>query len=422
MRVAFLIMRSPEYRVYAPVIEAALARGWDVECWHDHSQARTGLKGYQFPSIDSVPSFRHGTPVVRGFQGRQELRAWLAEMRTDAVVAWQTAEAAVGLPLPTPRPVWVGQQYHLDSFFVHGPGSLDSCDLLTLYSRWWLDWAGAYYQALGHVPDAAAYVRAMEGRTAFVGLPEMDAARQIDPDEVRRRWGIPAGKPVVVLFLFPQGVGRDVFWPKQICAEPSRMKQLVNIARRRRFEYLPHVWHRWNDREVVRALRRFCDRSGAYLLVKARLKTPVPAYTAALADQCVYDDSVYPATVLDALSIASLSAGYYSAGVFESVSQGVPHLCLTYTSEDYNGESREFFSRFYTVKEGSAFQFAGVSTAWSIAEALRELPRRTLADFAMVPDAMERYVQLYLTHNAGDGGARAMDAIARTLKRRGAQA
>ena len=70
VRIAFLIMRSPEYRVYAPVIEAALARGWEVECWHDYSQLQTGLKGYQFPSIDSVPGFRSGRPVVRSYQGR----------------------------------------------------------------------------------------------------------------------------------------------------------------------------------------------------------------------------------------------------------------------------------------------------------------------------------------------------------------
>src|SRR5437879_4046292 len=105
VRLAFLITRSPEYRVYAPVIEAALARRWDVECWHDYSQPRTGLKGYQFPSIDSVPAFQHGQPTVRPYQGRPELRTWLTERRADAVIAWETAEAAAGLPLPAPRPL-----------------------------------------------------------------------------------------------------------------------------------------------------------------------------------------------------------------------------------------------------------------------------------------------------------------------------
>ena len=418
MKIGFLIMRSPEYRVYAPVIEAALARGWKVECWHDYSQLQTGLKGYQFPSIDSVPAFQNGRPVVKSYRGKSELRTWLAEMRVDAVIGWETAQAAVDLPLPTPRPFWVGQQYSLDSFAAYGPDSLLTCDLLTLYSRWWLEWAGGYFQSEGVVADGDAYVRETEPRAAFVGLPEMDAGRLIEPAAVRRRWGIPPHQPVVVLFLFPQGVGRNVFWPQQICAEPSRLKQIFNIVKRGRFEYWPHVWHGWNDLNVVRALRRFCDRNGAYLLVKSRRKTPVPAYTQALADRCIYDESFYPATVLEALSIASLSVGYYTTSVFESVALGVPHLCLTYASRDYNGSDSNYFVRFYTPEEGSAFQSRGVTTAWSISEALSRLPTSALGEFAMDVGAQDRYIEKFLTHNAGDGGTRAAEAIERAMCRR----
>ena len=417
MRIAFLIRRNPEYRLYAPVIEAALTRGWEVECWHDYSQFQTGLKGYQFPSIDSVPVFRNGRPSVRNYKERSELRSWLGKMRADAVIGGVTAEAAVDLPLPTPRPFWVGQQYSLDTFASYGPDSLLTCDLLILYSRWWLEWAGKYFQSEGVIADGDAYVRETEPRAAFVGLPEMDTTRLIDPAEVRRRWGIPPHQPVVVLFLFPQGVGQDSFWPKQICAEPSRLRQLVNIVRRGRFEYCPHVWHGWNDLNIVRAIRRFCDRNGAYLLVKSRRKTPVPVYTHKFADKCVYDDSFYPATVLEALSIASLSVGYYSTSVFESVSLGVPHLSLTYSAKDYNGSDLSYFPQFYTPEEGGAFQFGGVTTAWSIPEALSRLPTSTLADFSMDREARDQYVHKFLTHDAGDGGIRVIDAIERAIGR-----
>ncbi len=411
MTIAFLIMRSPEYRVYAPVIEAALARGWNVECWHDHGQLQTGLKAYQFPATDSVPAFRHGQPVIRTFAGPSELRSWLAGMRADVVVAWQTPEAAVGLPLPAPRPFWVAQQYHLDSFVAYSPKSLLTCDLLAAYSRWWLEWAGEYFQLERTVADGDAFVSELADKTVLVGLPEMDAARQIDPAEVRRRWGIPADQPVVVLFPFPQGVGRDTFWPKRICGEPSPLKQLAGIVRRGRFEYLPHVWRGWNDANVVRALRRFCDRNGARLLVKSRLKTPIPDYTAALADQSLYDERFYPATVLEALSIASLSVGYYTTSVFESVSLGVPHVCVTYAGTDYNGAELNFFRNFYSSAEGSAFQFGGVTTAWSIPQAIARLPESTLGDFAMDPAARSRYMRTFLDHDAGDGGRRVIDAI-----------
>lgn len=420
MKAAIVITRSNEYRIYAPVIEVLLARRWEVECWHDYSQDQGGVKGYQFPSIESVPSFRNGTPAIKTFQGRDEIGAWLQGLHAEVVITARAA--ALKAPLPMPRPFLVCQQYFIDSLCWDGPDSLLAWDLLALYSPWWLGWATDYFAREGLIAegDRDAYFRRAEALATFVGLPEIDEGRMIDADEVRHRWGIPPRQPVVVLFPFPQGFGRNTFWPQQIYSEPSRLKQMARVVAHRRFEYWPHVWHGWNDFNVVKALRRFCDRNGAYLLVKSRRKTPIPAYTEALADRCIYDDSFYPATVLEALSIASLSVSYYSNSVFESVALGVPHLCVTYSAEDYNGETSNYFSQFYTPEEGSAFQFRGVSTAWSIPETLDRLPGQTMGDFAMDKEARALYMHKFLTQDASDGGVRTVEAIERALARRSA--
>lgn len=415
MKIAVLIPRDAQYKVFGPVIDAALARGWEVECWHDYSQLRDGPKGYQFPSIESVPAFRNGTPSVKTYHGTRELTAWLAEMRADAVLS--SGVYRFEEELPARRPLLVCQQYFIDSLTWPGPDGVLAWDLLALYSRWWLDWSARHFAAEGLITRPEEYLRDAASRTAFVGLPEMDAAALIDPAAVRARWVIPAGQPVVVLFPFPQGVGRNTFWPKRICGEASRLKQLASIAAYRRFEYLPHVRHGWNDRNVVRAIRDFCDRNGAYLLVKSREKTPIPAYTQSLADLCIYDEGFYPATVLEALSIASLSISYYSNSVFESVALGVPHLCVTFTAEDYNGAPSNYFSQFYTAEEGSAFQFRGVATAWSLPETLDRLPGKGFRDFAIDPASRACYIERFLSHDARDGGARTVDAIEQALTR-----
>lgn len=419
MRLAILIQREAYYRLLGPLVEAAFARGWSVECWHDYGQGRSGFKGYQFPAVEAVPRFRNGTPVIKTHHGAAELRTWLTEMRADAIVT--VGVNAFEMPLPTPRPLVVCHQYFLDSLVWEGPKSALAWDLLTLHSRWWLDWSADLFEAEGAPGGRAAFLREISERSAFVGLPELDVVSQIDPDEVRHRWGIAPGRPVVVLFPFPQGVGRNTFWPQRICAEPSRVKQAAHIVARRRFEYLSHMWHGWNDANVVKALRRFCDRSGAYLIVKSRQKTPVPRYLEAVADRCLYDETHYPATVLEALSIASLSVSYYSNSVFESVALGVPHLCVTFSAEDYNGGATHYFSSFYTPEEGSPFQFRGVSSAWSIAETLRRLRGMSVGDFAMDPEARTRYIEKFLTHDARDGGARTIVAIEDALRRSGAQ-
>ena len=69
MRIGFVIERKNYYRLFGPIIERALARGWQVDCWHDLSQLRSGPKGLEFPDPGAVPSFRHGQPTVRPYRG-----------------------------------------------------------------------------------------------------------------------------------------------------------------------------------------------------------------------------------------------------------------------------------------------------------------------------------------------------------------
>jgi hypothetical protein len=422
MKAAFMIERLPTYSLFSPIIDAMLGRGWDVECWHDYGQAEGGLKGYQHPSMDVAPRFRNGQAVLRTYRGRAELAAMMeASGSVDAVVSTQTARPSEAMSSAGSGPLWIGLQHVVDSFLNHTPDQVLTCDVIAMYSQWWSTWVGEYYEAAGLVEDGAAYSRQLAARAAFVGLPEIDAARMIDPEEVRRRWGISAHQPVVVLFPFPQGVGQAGFWPQKIYAEPSRLKQAVNVVARRRFEYTRDVWHGWNDRRVVQAIRRFCDRNGACLIVKSRRKTPIPAYLEAVADRCLYDEALYPPTILEALSIASLSFSHYSGSVLESVGLGVPHICVPFDVEDYAGAEqarRRHLSRLLNTEEGGQFQFRGVSTAMSAPEVLDDLPGRTLDDFAMDRGARDRYIERFLSHDVRDGGSRTVDAIDRAVSAR----
>ena len=85
MKVAFLIQRRNFYRLFGPIVDRALERGWEAECWHDWSQARSGPKGSEFP--DEAPAFRHGRPRVRTYPGAAGLAALNASAAPDAIVA-----------------------------------------------------------------------------------------------------------------------------------------------------------------------------------------------------------------------------------------------------------------------------------------------------------------------------------------------
>src|SRR5205809_1900919 len=91
MRVAFLIERRNYYRQFGPIVDRALERGWQTQCWHDWSHPRTGLKGSEFPA--SPPTFRHGRPRVRTYQGAAALPGLVAEALPDVVIPLRQAVA-----------------------------------------------------------------------------------------------------------------------------------------------------------------------------------------------------------------------------------------------------------------------------------------------------------------------------------------
>lgn len=418
MKAAVIVARNPEYRLLAPVIDAALARGWSVECWHDYGQPQDGSKGYQFASTSTAPRFVNGQPRLRTYENPAQLQALLDREHADVLITAGTSQSHGQVPTER-RLTWASLQYVVDSFVSYPPERLLASDVLAIYSQWWIRWAGEYFESQGLVADRQDFESALQEKAALVGLPELDATRLIDPDEVRRRWGIPPRQPVVVLLPFGQGTGRAAFWPRRICGEPNRFKQAVNMVAAGRFEYWPAVMRGWNDARVVKALRTFCDRNGAYLVVKSRRKTPIPAYTEAVADKCLYDESFYPATILEALSIASLCVSYYSGAVLEAIPLGVPHACVTFEADDYFGGTDSVpahFGRFFTTEEGDAFKFRGVSSTFTISEAIDRLPAMSLQDFAMNTDAQARYVEKFLTRHDGTGAARTLDAIERVAR------
>ena len=413
MRVAFVVHRLSDYRVFGPPIERALERGWRVECWHDYGRPRNGLKGHQFPDVGLCPVFRHGEPDVRPYSSTADLAQWIEQGEAAAVISTGTAWSDTAGSILSRRPFWVCLQDGLDTFLNSPIDMVDHCDLLALHSPWWVEWAASYYARLAGVDDSGACRARLESRSDFVGRFDLDSADLVDRDEVRRRWEIPADQPVVVLLPFPQGVGRNTFWPRRVFMEPNRARRLLNVVSHGQFRYCQKAWGDVHDDSVVTAVRAFCDRNNALLLVKSRAKTPIPAYTQAVADKCVYDDSFYPSTTIEALSIAAACINYYSSGVMEAAALGVPNVCITFNAEDYAEKEvcDSYFQDFFSDKEGGMFQFDGMSRTLSIEEALVDLPSCTLDDLSVDPGAQREYVRRFLGWGDGRSAERLLNMI-----------
>lgn len=141
-----------------------------------------------------------------------------------------------------------------------------------------------------------------------VGFPLGEHLAWINPGAVRATFGL-GDKPVVILLPFPFHPNTRSLWADAVWGMPW-----------------PFVA---TDRRFVRALRGFCDRAGALLVVKGRPKTPLRSYVREAADVVVEADEPGEPTALRLLTCATLLVHFCSLGVTEAAAAGVLALCLT---------------------------------------------------------------------------------------------
>ncbi len=403
MRLAFLILRKNYYRLLGPVVEEALSRGHAVECWHDRSGPRRGAKASEFP--DSAPAFRSGSPRVLDYQGPVALAERWRLDPPDAVVSIDPPDPEVR---SATKARWFWLQYAADILFQQTPAGVLDADAVGLYSAYWMGRVEERFPDSGIGPELGK-------KAIVVGAPELDAVRSIDGDEVRRRLGLPPERPIVLYLPFPLRSNIPTAWLRHVHTPSTRLEQGARTLLARRWEYWPHVKNGWNDRRVVEAARTFCDRHGALLVMKARVKDPVPWYAARLADRVFYDLSHHPPTILDLLSIASLCIHFYSTAVMEAASCGVPSLCLAPREEEL-GPGSFGFGFVHNGEPGGLYNAPGVAYWRPLCSAFDGLSRWGLGDFPLLAEARRRYVERFLGFDDGRAAGRLLDALGRVVE------
>jgi hypothetical protein len=405
MRLVFVVLRKNYYRVIGPVVDAALKRGWSVECWHDWDQPRSGAKGSEFP--DAMPTFRWGTPKMVVYRGEDKLVTQLGARSPDAVIALGPR------PVALPRTVrWVG--LHSMTNYVHArdPLGVFNCDVVAGYSRFWLERAIEYFNDSGALRDGDERAKQeIERRFTVVGAPELDLAEAIEPKAVRERLGLPSDRPVVLYLPYPTMSNPRTFWLRHVYAPTGRVRRAIAVLAKRRFEYWRHVASDWNDRRLVAGLRAFCDANDAFLVVKSRHKEGrVPRYTRSCADLVLYDPSHYPATILELLSVASLCVHFFSSAVYESIFLGVPSLCIAPSAEDMG--LPQWSRGLFNVREGESYNVPGASYFMPLPEAFDALRRARFKDFPMDPMSRADFVRKFLGFDDTHSSERVLELVA----------
>jgi len=415
MRVGFLIEKWNYYRVFGPIVERALERGHETECWHDLKTLPKGPKATKSP--DTMPTFRHGQPRLRTFQDEADLRAQLAVDAPDMMVALaRPAGAGEGL-----RMRWFGLQYTIDAASLLTPAGAPRFDALGLHSRYWADHVAACLRinafnrssSTGRAPepvDEAAVAEVVKRLGVVVGTPEMDQVHRFDPAALRAKFGLEPERPVVLYIPFPFKTNPRPFWVRHVYGGRSDTLRRLRVWWSGNARYREQAARGLTDRGTVDAVRAFCDANGAALVVKEREKDPAPRYLRGRADLVLGDQAYYPATILELLRISSLCLHFFSTVAYEAAYAGVPSLCVAPDLEDL-GFPPMWREWFLNLDEGNSWNFPGVIYPVTLEGVVRELPRRRIADFPLEPAARAQYVERFVGFDDGKSSDRVLDAL-----------
>jgi len=406
MKIAFLVHRKSYYKYFSPLIEEALRRGHSVFCIHDLFWVIGTSKAYDSPVLNSVPRFAQGSPTVLSWENPDELGDIIERFKIDTLVFLNTHPIYPKLQEAFRRKhlavSWVAMQHASDVLLC--TQDLLRYDRVLVYSDRWTEWAKEALQEEGGSPDQ---LTALTSKCVPVGHSELDVYAAIEPQSVRQAWGIPLDKKIVLLLPFPFDSSVDRYWVPYIYGAPSRVTALAAGALAGRPRWMGQAWRGENDRNVVKAIRRFCDANNALLFIKARLKDPVRPYARRLADKVLYDEEFYPSTIAQCLAIADLCIHFSSNIVYEAAFRSIPSLAILPNRCDY----KDFRTYRPYLKFREMINFTGVNQSFSVVEAINRLPQLRFDDLQI--DAIRRsdFLKTYLGFQDSHSASRSLDSM-----------
>jgi hypothetical protein len=417
VKVAFLASRKGYFKVLGSLIQAAVDRGHAVVLVRDPKQRKKG-------EATTEDDFKHW-PAARviDHEWGSPLLPTLKEECAEALIApsLHTLLKAMTLEGEAQEMREAGiRLYSVDYAFetvTSDPEGYRVVDVTFYQSDFQrrLHWQERKtdFATLGPGID-------LEARSAVCGSTMMDQLALVtDRASVRRKYGLPPDKPVVLFMSLKMAVPepwRTFVWGSSWRGVREALRRQPAAAVRMAGEIATGLVDRLcrgsGYRRLIESVRRFCADNGAVLVVKSREKNADPPFLARLADVFVKkDEDVFPYNSMELMAISSLCIHFQSGAVLEAAFCGAPSISIRVPQSHLAGVTA--FQESFGGMLGTLQNFEGVVWSSDRREAERLLEGRTLADFGVNPDARRAYVEKYLGFGDTRSSQRVLDVIER---------
>ena len=236
----------------------------------------------------------------------------------------------------------------------------------------------------------------------ITGFPFLDGINLIDPQEVRKRWGIQADQAVIGMWSTPTlGRGCHGSWD-HLFTRPNSLCFRYQAIR----DYGLKAWKQpyWNEERLLRVIRAFADRHNAKLIIKLRhYQTANESVFSRFADRVVCEDCYYPHSALEISAIANLMIGFHTTGIAEAVYAGSPGLNLVIPRfpSELHMNTLSYFNGMHDIP--------GVVWRWPVEKVEEYFERTALDDFSFDWEARAKYIKDYGGPEGGHFSSRVID-------------
>lgn len=413
-RLIFPIARTSSYRTLGPIIEAALGdRRWEVELILGPPMAPGEWKAYQNANPGNVPARIRGQCESICVEDVDELVGRLG--KADVVISNLGRSFLTGDDTENvEEPLWCAV---FDASHSADP------------SNRFGHAAMAFWPTSRYVEEAilggVATREHLERTAQVVGYVRADALKVTTRDGTRREWGLDLVRPVVLYipdgYRFWQAPTHVTDWYREVWCVSRRWERLLRAAvHGRGWRAMREAVREASGHDVVLgALRRFCERAGAQLVLALRRQKHWRGWQAftrqelAVGDHVIREDEQYPQTLLRAIQAADLVVcAYRSGAVLEALAAGVPYVTIGVPLRAYTAQVQKFVAWF---DRGVGHQ-PGATWVIGADEFVAGFADRTLADFTVAQDVLGRVRAAYVGTVDGSSSVRVLAAIGGRLK------
>lgn len=431
LRIAFIIDRLTNYRMFSSLIAEGVQRGIQIECWHlCENRRKNGNKGYLYPSLDkarfkeeeytglTLRSFDSTTAMMEAVATRNDLSHVVAMNPPETLASKELLERFTA--------TWCIIMYGQDTFrnlvtIKNGPaGVVNIKTIFFSYSSHLFDFGMAYVDRF--LPKAKAYMEQPNLLIRHIGNTMLDPkVHHLNKEIIRDKYGIPSNKNIAIYLPYGylpaknythsrawqaafSGMHIDRISEKSFDAEGfineqkiTQLKRKATLASKAIRDPVARKWlfNGWHEPAIIKSVRQFCDSNDLYLVVKPRRKFDFSEAVYQQADLIVDDNEsqYFPSMMQELLSIAAIGVSFFSWAVLEFVYQRVPVInieCLDDRNED---PSKKYW---HSTKEGSIYSYTGNVWNYSAPDFIKKFPGLSTQDFAIDEQQRGEYFRRFL--------------------------